>query len=230
MFSIVIPLFNESKNIKKLTDEIFLNLDQYYKDFEIVFVNDYSIDETLKIISEIKYNHNKIKIINNKKNLGQSFSIINGIESAHNEVIVTLDGDGQNNPKDIPKLLKIFFSSEDIKLVGGIRVKRKDSFIKNISSKIANFVRKKILNDNCNDTGCSLKVFDKSIFLKFPKFDGLHRFLPALFSGFGHKTVFVEVDHRIRAHGNSNYGTLKRLINGIFDMIKVYNIIKNHNI
>ncbi len=230
MFSIVIPLFNESKNIKKLTDEIFLSLDQYYKDFEIVFVNDYSIDETLKMISEIKNKHNKINIINNKKNLGQSFSIINGIESAHNDVIVTLDGDGQNNPKDIPKLLKIFFANEDIKLVGGIRVKRKDSFIKNISSKIANFVRKKILNDNCNDTGCSLKVFDKSIFLKFPKFDGLHRFLPALFVGFGHKAVFVEVDHRVRVHGASNYGTLKRLINGIFDMIKVYNIIKNHNI
>ena len=118
----------------------------------------------------------------------------------------------------------------DIYLVGGIRLKRKDNLIKKISSKIANSVRSKFLNDGCVDTGCSLKVFDKNIFLNFEFFDGIHRFIPALFSGFGYKTFFINVDHRKRKYGRSKYGTLSRLINGLRDMIKVKKMInKNKN-
>ena len=110
-------------------------------------------------------------------------------------------------------------------MVGGIRKKRQDSFIKILSSKIANYIRSKILNDNCKDTGCSLKVFSKNIFLEFPYFDGIHRFLPALFKGYGHKTDFINVNHRVRKYGKSKYGTIDRLFRGIRDIIKVKNII-----
>ena len=132
------------------------------------------------------------------------------------------------NPIDIPILLEKYLSHHNTFLVGGIRTKRKDSLIKIISSKIANKIRSLILKDDCIDTGCSLKVFDRDIFLSFPFFDGIHRFLPALFKGYGYKTMYVAVDHRERKFGISKYGTINRLIRGIIDIIKVLNIIKNH--
>ncbi len=227
-FSIIIPVFNEEKNIEDLIDEINLCLKKYYDLFEIIIVNDCSIDNTYKILNKkINNSNNNIEIINNEKNFGQSFSILRGIKNSKYEIIVTMDGDGQNDPKDILKLLKHYISDEDLFLVGGIRKKRKDNVIKILSSKLANFVRKNILNDKCDDTGCSLKVFDKNIFLKFPFFDGMHRFIPALFSGFNKKTFFISVNHRHRIHGKSNYGTIERLYKGIYDMYKVSKIIKN---
>ena len=139
-----------------------------------------------------------------------------------------MDSDGQNNPIDIPNLLNNFFAENNVSLISGIRYKRKDNFIKIASSKIANKVRSYILNDNCSDTGCSLKVFDKNKFLEFPFFDGIHRFLPALFNGYGYKVLFINVEHRARMSGKSKYGTIDRLFKGIFDLIKVNNIIKNY--
>lgn len=223
MFSIVIPLFNEEENIQPLINEIFSSLIDF-QEYEIILVDDASTDNTIRAINSL--NNIKIKIISNPQNRGQSFSIHKGIENSVNNIIITLDGDGQNNPIDIPKLLNIYLSSNNIKLVGGIRKKRMDSIIKIISSRSANFVRSRFLNDDCKDTGCSLKVFDKNIFLNFPFFDGMHRFLPALYKGFGFKTVFVNVNHRQRKYGTSKYGTTKRLFKGIADMIKVKKIIK----
>ena len=176
-----------------------------------------------------KITSNKIKIISNPSNLGQSFSIHSGISNSKYNIIVTLDGDGQNNPTDIPRLLEFYLLNEDIFLVGGIRTKRMDSATKVISSKVANTIRSFILQDDCKDTGCSLKVFDKKIFLKFPYFDGMHRFLPALFKGYGYNTNFMEVSHRKRKYGNSKYGTMNRLFRGIRDIIKVNRILKNKN-
>jgi len=227
-FSIVIPLFNEGKNIYNLINEIFstLNNNDLFK-FEIILVNDGSTDNTIKILGEIKLTFQNIKVINNKSNLGQSESLRIGISNSSNEVIVTIDGDGQNNPRDIPKLITKFFSEENIKLVGGLRLKRKDSFSKKIASKLANKIRMKILKDECRDTGCSLKVFDKNIFLNFNFFSGIHRFLPALYKGFGYKTVFLEVDHRKRNFGLSKYGNFSRLVRGIIDLIRVYYVINN---
>ena len=158
--------------------------------------------------------------------MGQSYSITRGIKIASFNIIVTIDGDCQNNPADIPKLLNLFKSNKDIHLVGGIRQKRKDTITKILSSKIANLVRSLILKDNCKDTGCSLKVFYRDSFLKLSYFNGIHRFLPALFSGYGFRTEFVNVDHRKRKYGISKYGTIDRLFRGIRDMIKVYKIIK----
>ena len=226
MFSIVIPLYNEEKNIINLLYEIEISLTKYNK-YEIILVDDASLDETLKIINDHK--NTKIKIFKNNVNTGQSYSITKGINNSSYDIIVTLDGDGQNDPRDIPRLLDLYFSFSNCKLVGGIRKKRMDNFIKIISSRIANFIRSKILNDGCKDTGCSLKVFDKNIFLKFPYFNGIHRFLPALFRGYGYRTDFIEVNHRIRKYGYSKYGTFIRLVRGIVDMFKVINIIKNKN-
>ena len=113
-----------------------------------------------------------------------------------------------------------------MKLIGGIRRNRKDNFTKIISSKIANSIRSRILNDECIDTGCALKIFDKKIFLSFPFFDGVHRFLPALFKGYGYETLFIDVNHRKRNHGISKYGTMNRLFAGIRDIIKVKKILK----
>ncbi len=224
-FSIVIPIFNEEDNIEILIDEIFLNLNDY-SEFEIILVNDGSIDNSSATISSLKYQN--LKLIDRNVNKGQSYSILEGVKNSKYQTIITLDGDGQNNPKDIPILLNKYFSDKQLSLVGGIRVKRKDSFIKILSSRIANRVRSFILKDNCSDTGCSLKVFDKKIFLTFPFFTGMHRFLPALFSGFGYKTFFLEVDHRTRKKGFSKYGTFDRLYKGIIDIRKVINILKEN--
>ena len=225
MFSIVIPLYNESENILLLVKEIENTL-RRYNNYEIVLINDASVDDTQVIINKLKINKN-IKILKNSSNKGQSFSIYKGIKNSSNKIIVTLDGDGQNDPKDIPKLLELFLSNENIEMIGGIRLKRKDNIIKIISSKLANYVRSKILNDDCLDTGCSLKVFNRNIFLKFPYFDGIHRFLPALFKGYGYKTMFINVNHRERKYGFSKYGTMNRLFKGIRDIIKVIKIINN---
>ena len=223
MFSIVIPVYNEEKNIVILLEEIFFCLDSH-KNYEIIIVNDSSTDNTLESIKKNIKNQN-LKVINNTKNVGQSYSIYNGIRNSSNDIIITIDGDGQNDPSDISKLLKNYTENKELKLVGGLRLKRKDNLVKVISSKLANYIRKKILKDNCSDTGCSLKVFDKKIFLDFPMFDGIHRFLPALFSGYGYKTLYLPVNHRPRNYGISKYGTMNRLFKGIRDTIYVYKIL-----
>ena len=225
-FSIVVPVYNESENIISLINEIYSQEFQKYN-FETIFVDDKSEDNTLELLQSI--NKKNFKFITNKKNFGQSFSIYRGIQIAKYKTIVTLDGDGQNNPIDIPKLLDLYFKRNDVQLVGGIRKKRRDNIIKIISSKIANQIRSRILNDNCLDTGCSLKIFNKKIFCDFPFFNGIHRFLPALFKGYGYNTMFVDVSHRKRKYGLSKYGTIDRLIRGILDIIKVAKIIRNKN-
>ncbi len=227
-FSIVIPVYNEDKNLLILTKEILNSISTNQYKFEIIFVNDCSTDNTSKILKKIYSNNSSVvKIIDNKKNQGQSVSMINGIKTSIYNTIITLDGDLQNDPKDIPNLISIYFKNKDVDLVGGIRFNRKDSLFKKISSKIANNFRKIILNDDCIDTGCSLKIFNKKTFLLFPEFNGIHRFLPALFKGYGKKTLFINVNHRARIYGKSNYGTFIRLFAGIRDIIRVKKIIRD---
>ena len=176
----------------------------------------------------MKSKNNNVHVLQHPLNLGQSECLRTGIKFTNDEIIITIDGDGQNNPNDIPKLLDVYFSKKVYSLIGGIRKNRKDNFLKVISSKIANLTRSFVLKDNCVDTGCSLKVFDKEVFLSFPFFDGIHRFLPALFKGFGKNTLFMDVDHRPRISGISKYGTFDRLYKGILDIIRVQKIITNN--
>lgn len=222
--SIVIPVYNEQENIENLINEI-MNISVIDFISEIIIVNDHSSDNSINIILKLQSIFNKIKLINHEHNCGQSKSIHTGISHATTNTIITLDGDLQNNPSDIPELMKIYFSDINIKLVSGIRIKRKDSLSKILSSKIANYIRNFILDDDCVDTGCGLKLFDRNLFLKLPFFNGIHRFLPALFKYSGSKNVFIEVDHRKRVFGKSNYGNLYRGINGLIDLIKVKKII-----
>ena len=220
--SIVIPIYNEESNLSILFKEIENELNNRIN-YEIVAIDDGSNDTSLKFLNDYSIKQN-LKIIENKNNKGQSFSIYQGVRQAKFNNIVTIDADLQNNPKDILSLCKIFFNG-NYGLVGGLRKKRKDNFIKIISSRIANYIRMIILNDNCIDTGCSLKIFSKNIFLTFPYFDGLHRFLPALFKGYGYSTYFINVDHRPRKNGISKYGTFNRLFVGMKTLILVYKII-----
>ena len=224
-FSIVIPIYNESNNIKILLKEIYFILKDNFL-FEVIIVNDGSNDESKEIIEKLNYEN--LVLINNDKNLGQSKSLWIGIKNSRYETIVTIDGDLQNDPKDIPMLIDYYKQNNDIDLVGGIRTKRKDNLIKMISSKIANTLRSFIFKDGCIDTGCSLKVFNKKVFLNFPYFNGIHRFLPSLYTGYNKKTFFLNVNHRARIAGVSKYGTFNRLYKGVIDIIRVKNIIKNY--
>lgn len=226
-FSIIIPIYNEKQNIEKLVEEIFLYTDTKFN-FEIIIVDDYSSDGSKDILKEKFISKNNFIVIYHNKNMGQSASILTGIKKSKYENILTIDGDLQNDPKDINKLLYKYFNHE-YDLVAGIREKRKDNFIKIISSVIANKIRSFVLRDNCKDTGCSLKVFNKKVFLEFPFFDGIHRFLPALFNGYKKKISFINVNHRPRLSGKSNYGTFNRLFKGIYDTIRVYKIINKRN-
>ena len=223
-FSIVIPAYNEEKNISKLIKEIY-SIKKIENIFELIIVDDCSSDNSFNVLKDLQ-NKYKIIVIRNEKNNGQSFSLLRGIKAAKFDTIITMDGDGQNNPKNIPDLVDIYFSDKELSLVGGIRKKRNDNFVKILSSKIANKVRSFILKDNCPDTGCSLKIFNKNIFINLPFFDGIHRFLPALFKGYQNKTFFIDVDHRPRTYGYSKYGTIDRLFIGIRDLIKVAKIVK----
>tara|TARA_Y200000002_G_C22524945_1_gene597216 strand:- start:26 stop:733 length:708 start_codon:yes stop_codon:yes gene_type:complete len=223
--SLIIPVYNEEKNILNLFMEISnLKLDKYLN--KIIIINDGSNDNSFLEINKIVKKYNNVNLLNNKFNKGQSYSIWKGINFSDDKNIILIDADGQNDPKDIFKIAKLYFENHKIKLVGGIRKQRKDNYIKRISSKIANFIRKIILKDNCDDTGCSLKIFERDIFLQYPFFDGIHRFIPALFLRSGNQTYFTEVHHRKRVNGFSKYGTFSRLINGIRDLIKVVIIIQ----
>ena len=226
--SIVIPIYNEEKNIIKLFHELKQSIaDNQNYNFELIFVNDCSIDNSLNILNQLKINNKLLSIINNSENLGQSSSINIGIKNSKYNNIITMDGDGQNNPKDLKIIIQSYFS-ENADLVSGIRKVRKDTIIKKISSQIANKIRSSVLKDKCSDTGCSLKMFKEEIFLSFPFFNGIHRFIPSLFSGYNKKIVYVDVDHRAREYGQSNYGTVIRLIKGIGDLIRVFFIIKKY--
>jgi len=222
-FSIVIPIFNEQDNIRVLINEIKNKLIQFNDEYEIIIVDDGSTDSTVKIL-ETEVN-NKLVLLKNKINFGQSYSLKKGIENSKSDIIVTIDGDLQNNPKDIPRMIDAYYS-KNLKLLGGIRKKRQDIITKKIASYLANSIRKKILNDDCDDTGCGLKVFDKKVFLNLPFFNGIHRFLPALFKASNLNISYIEVDHRKRYMGYSKYGNFKRFLWGIRDIIKVMKIIK----
>jgi dolichol-phosphate mannosyltransferase len=164
-----------------------------------------------------------LRIVRHGVRSGQSAAIATGVASARGSVIITLDGDGQNDPADIPDLLAVFLKAkdQDMLLVTGLRAKRQDSWLKRASSRVANAVRATLLGDGTPDTGCGLKVFTQQAFLGMPRFNHMHRFLPALMQIGGGRVVSVPVNHRPRAHGSTNYGVFDRLGVGIVDLIGV---------
>ena len=217
--SVVVPVYNESENVSKLVDEIAVALAQ--TDYEMIFVNDASSDDTLSVLTSLKKDHSTLRAISHRKNAGQSRAVRSGIIAAKGQYIATLDGDGQNDPADIPALFEQIMRSDapdNLALVGGRRAKRQDSWAKKMGSRIGNGVRKKLLNDQADDTGCGLKVFTREAFLQLPYFDHIHRYIPALMLREGYKIEFCDVNHRHREFGVSKYTNFGRLMVSIADL------------
>lgn len=216
--SVVVPVFNERDNIPPLLAEIATAL-RGKVDFEVVYVDDDSSDDSVAVLAAEKSKYPELRIVRHLTRSGQSTAVWNGVNAARSPWIATLDGDGQNDPADIPKLLaQRDQSTSDVRLFAGWRTTRRDSFNKRISSKVANAVRSRMLRDSTPDTGCGLKLFDREVFLRLPYFDHMHRYLPALVKRAGFQSNSVPVGHRPRTAGTSKYGMLDRLWVGIADL------------
>ena len=224
--SVVVPVFNEQDNVAPLIHEITAAL-RGVADFEIVYVDDRSRDGTLDALRALKAQVPELRVVHHVTQSGQSTAIRNGVKAARGAWIATLDGDGQNDPADIPKLLaKRAESAPDIKLFAGWRVNRQDSGSKRWASKWANAIRSRMLRDDTPDTGCGIKLFEREAFLDLPHFNHMHRYLPALMQRAGWKTVSVPVNHRARSTGVSKYNNLNRALVGISDLRGVAWLIK----
>tara|TARA_B100000945_G_scaffold234639_1_gene190805 strand:+ start:3435 stop:4196 length:762 start_codon:yes stop_codon:yes gene_type:complete len=221
--SVIIPVHNEENNILSLTDEICKALDDLVN-YEIIYVDDGSTDETRAKIIQLTSRLGNIRLVEHDIRGGQSAALYNGVVAAKGSIIATIDGDGQNDPADIPILLNIFHShlyDNPVLMIVGWRKGRKDTILKRASSMVANFIRSRILGDAVPDTGCGLKVFSRSDFLRFPAFKNMHRFLPALAIRSGGVVISEVVNHRERKAGISKYGTFDRLWVGIADLCGV---------
>ena len=214
--SVVIPVCNEVDNVRPLAREIVAALQG--KAFEILFVDDGSTDGTADALRELRDSIPQLRLLRHSFRSGQSAAVCSGVRHARAEWIATLDGDGQNDPADIPKLYDSRFVAE---LVMGNRVQRRDTWLRHAQSRVANGVRGWLLGDGTPDTGCGIKVMQRAQFLELPRFDHMHRFLPALFLRAGARVVSVPVAHRPRARGTSKYGLFDRLWVGIVDIFGV---------
>lgn len=220
--SLVIPVRNEADNIEPLLMEIRATLDGRC-DYEVIYVDDGSTDSTAQCLSTIRRDFPRLRVLRHRDSRGQSAALLTGIRAAHGTWIATLDGDGQNDPADIPKLLtaRDAAGKDPLLLLAGYRRTRRDSWLKRLSSRVANAVRARLLHDNTPDTGCGLKLFARATYLALPHFDHMHRFLPALVLRAGGRVQSVEVNHRQRERGRSNYGVHNRLWVGIVDLFGV---------
>jgi glycosyltransferase involved in cell wall biosynthesis len=218
--SVVVPVFDEQGAAPALAREIAAAFRG--RDHEIIFVDDASRDGTRAALAALQAEIPQLRVLAHRRNSGQSRSIRTGILAARGEVIVTLDGDGQNDPADAPDLVDMLLAGPpDLALVGGERVKRQDSRAKKIASRVGNGVRKRLLRDTANDTGCGLKAFRREAFLRLPYFDHIHRYLPALMLREGYQTSFRPVRHRNRETGVSKYTNLGRLWVSLSDLLGV---------
>ena len=216
--SVVVPVFNERDNVAPLILEIIAALSGLVS-FEIVYVDDHSRDDTLAVLQSVKAEVPELRVLQHVQQSGQSTAIRNGVKAARGEWIATLDGDGQNDPADIPKLIAARDAGQaQTKLYAGWRVQRQDSGSKRWASRLANAVRSRMLRDATPDTGCGIKLFERAAFLDLPYFDHMHRYLPALMQRAGWQTVSVPVHHRHRTTGVSKYNNLNRALVGIRDL------------
>ncbi len=221
--SVVVPVHDEAPNIPPLIAAIEIALAGI--DHEIVYVDDGSGDDTPAVLARLAATLPALVRVRHRTSCGQSAAVITGVRAARGVYVATLDGDGQNDPADIPAMLEAARSAEaagaNPVLIAGHRVQRNDSEAKRWGSRIANAVRGRLLQDGTPDTGCGLKLFRREAFLQLPHFDHIHRFLPALFIRAGGRVVSVPVRHHARTHGASHYGTWDRLKVGIVDIIGV---------
>ncbi|HVV92299.1 MAG TPA: glycosyltransferase family 2 protein [Hyphomicrobiales bacterium] len=225
--SVVVPARNEAANVAPLVAEIEAALAGVEGGFEIVFVDDGSTDGTGEAVAALQAERPWLRQIRHAASCGQSAAVRSGVAAARGDVVATLDGDGQNDPAFLPRLIATLADGgPGCGLVAGQRVGRKDTGFKKLQSRIANGVRGRVLRDATRDTGCGLKAFRRDVFLALPYFDGLHRFLPALVARDGYAVRHVDVVDRPRRHGASNYGLWDRLWVGILDLFGVWWLIR----
>lgn len=216
--SVVVPVFNERDNVAPLLDEITGAL-RGQLNFEIVYVDDHSRDDTLAVLQSLKATTPELRVLRHVSQSGQSTAVRNGVKASRAKWIATLDGDGQNDPADIPKLLAARAAADpQVKLFAGWRVNRQDSGSKRWASRWANAIRARMLSDDTPDTGCGIKLLERAAFMELPYFDHMHRYLPALMQRAGWKTRSVPVNHRHRTSGVSKYNNLRRALVGIRDL------------
>lgn len=229
--SVVVPVHNETDNVIPLIEEInqALNGQDAY---EMLFVDDGSTDDTVLKLKAAMLQFPALRVLQHQKSCGQSRAVHSGVTAAQYDWIATLDGDGQNDPADIPQMIATLQAqqSEKLWMLAGHRHLRNDTGWRRFSSKFANGIRQAILHDQTPDSGCGLKLFRRDKFLALPYFDHIHRFLPAMIKMAGGEVISVKVNHRFRSHGQSKYGTLDRLMAGIIDLLGVVWLRNRHSL
>jgi dolichol-phosphate mannosyltransferase len=218
--SLVVPLYDEEDNVRPLLEECFGVLQGMRIPFEVVAVNDGSRDGTLERLLAARAEFPGLRVVSLKKNTGQSAAMIAGFKAARGTFIATVDGDLQNDPADIPRLLERLEMGE-CDMVSGWRQKRRDSFLRRVSTRVANGVRKAFLRDGMNDSASAMKVYRREVVEDLPVFNGLHRFLPAIAKMRGFRVLEAPVNHRPRVHGRAKYGLWNRVFRATVDMFGV---------
>lgn len=219
--SVVVPVKDEAENVAALAREIAVAVRG--EAAEILFVDDASTDGTAAALLALKSELPSLRILQHDRNLGQSRAVRTGVLAARADTIVTLDGDGQNDPADIPRLLSVLHSGGDARLamVSGVRVTRQDASNRRFASGLANAFRRRMLKDGATDSGCGLKAFRREAYVRLPYFDHMHRFLIALMLREGYGVRYVDVNHRPRRHGQSKYSNFHRALVGLVDTVAV---------
>lgn len=219
--SVVIAVLNEAESVRAVADEVLAAMEAV-SPFEVVFVDDGSTDATPEILSALASADQRVRLVRHDRRCGKSQAVRTGVLAARAPWVATLDGDGQNDPADLPEMLRLAWASPEAPpLVAGVRVRRDDPVSRLIATRIANGIRSTLLGDHCPDTGCGVKVFRRDDFLLLPCFEGMHRFLPALFQRYGHPLINHPVRHRARLLGKSKYTNWGRALVGIFDLAGV---------
>ncbi len=223
VLSVVAAVLNEAENIRPVCVEMAAALDAL-PDWEVVFVDDGSSDATVAALLAARDVLPRLRVVSHDRRCGKSAALRTGIEAARGTWIATIDGDGQDDPSEIPTMLALALAAGNASpgpLVVGVRLKRNDTLSRRFATRFANGLRRRLLRDGCPDTGAPMKLFRREDFLRLPQFEGVHRFLPALFQHYGSALICKPVNHRARLHGSSKYTNLNRAIVGVRDMMGV---------
>ncbi len=217
--SAVVPVYNERDNVKRLVEELTAELDRIGTPYEVILVDDGSQDGSAALLDEAARHRRGVRVLHLERNSGQSAALAAGFEAAHGDYLVTLDADLQNDPADIARLMEWI---PQFDMVAGIRRRRRDSYVRRMSSRVANRVRDGVLGDGIKDTGCSLKLFRRELTPRMPRFNGMHRFLPLLVQLQGGSVTQIPVNHRPRLAGDSKYNVQNRLFRGLLDLVGMW--------
>lgn len=216
--SLVVPVYNERDNIEPLLDEIDRGLAGQGWRYEVLMVDDGSTDDSVAVLDRLRAGHPELRVIRFAANAGQTAAMDAGFRRARGAIVVTLDADLQNDPADIPRLVR---QMDGWDAIVGVRVVRRDSLVRRASSRIANYVRNRLSDETIADTGCSLKAYRREALLRLKLYRGMHRFLPTLLKMEGFRVTETPVGHRPRAHGRSKYGISNRLVPSFLDLLAV---------